>query len=85
MEQVGRHPTHVLADAAYSITNAITAAFPSATRLMCWAHAIKNIDQKLKSLETEIKEQIRREIQLLQYAMSEEQFQNSMFVFTKKY
>jgi len=75
--QVTAHsPTHVLADGAYSITNAVTAIFPDATRLMCWAHAIKNIDQKLKHLEPEVKTQIRREIEMLQYSTNEGQFRN---------
>lgn len=72
----GHSPSHVLADGAYSITNAITAIFPDAIRLMCWAHVIKNIDQKLKHLKPEVKTQIRREIEILQYSMSEEQFEN---------
>lgn len=73
---MGRNPTHVLADGAFSITNAVSAAFPDAMRLMCWAHAIKNVDQKLKLLKLTVKFQIRREIEVLQFATSEAQFRN---------
>lgn len=69
-------PSHILADAAYSITNAARAIFPNAVRLMCWAHVIKNIDQKLKFLDPADKKQIREEVQLLQFALNEEQFRN---------
>jgi hypothetical protein len=85
--QVGNHPTHVLADGAFSITNAVSAAFLNAVRLMCWAHAVKNVDQKLKPLEPAIKTQIRREIEVLQFATSEAQFHNGNFclIFTANF
>jgi hypothetical protein len=79
-EQIESYPTHILADGAYSITNAAASTFPDAIRLMCWAHVVKNIDQKLKSLEPETKMQIRKDIQALQFAMNEEQFRNSNFL-----
>jgi hypothetical protein len=78
-QSIGSRPTHVLADGAYSITNAVTDVFPAAVRLMCWAHVVKNIDQKLKSLGAEVKKQIRSDIELLQYAVNEEQFRNGNF------
>lgn len=73
-ERSGQHPTHVLADGAFAITNAVTSVFPNAVRLMCWAHVVKNIDQKLKSYEPAVKKQIRADIQSLQFALNEDQF-----------
>lgn len=72
-------PTHVLADGAFSITNAVSSAFPEAVRLMCWAHAIKNIDKQLNRMEPATKRDIRRDIQDLQYALNEEQFRKGNF------
>jgi len=69
-------PDFFLADAAQAITNASKEVFPDAKRLMCWAHAIKNIDKRLKGLTDADRTQIRREIEMIQYATSEEQFKN---------
>lgn len=66
----------MLADAAQSITNAAEQIFNDSKRLMCWAHAIKNMDKKLKSVDAESRTQIRDEIQTLQYAISDEQFKH---------
>lgn len=75
-EQVGRHPTHVLADGAYAITNAVTAVFPDAIRLMCWFHVTQNVKKKLNHLRANDKKQILDEIQKLQFAMNEDQFRS---------
>lgn len=72
-------PEFVLADAAQTITNAAKDVFPNALRLMCWAHCIKNVDKKLKGLAAANRNQIRKEIEMLQYAISEEQFNNGKF------
>lgn len=64
----------VLADGAQAITNAASVVFPNAKRLMCWAHAIKNIDKRLKQFDASVKKQIRADIEFLQYARNEEQF-----------
>lgn len=74
-------PEFVLADAAQSITNAAEQIFEEAKRLMCWAHAIKNIDKKLKQVAAENRAQIRDEIQMLQYAVSDKQFESGKFCF----
>lgn len=73
-------PDFVLADAAQSITNAAEKGFPDAKRLMCWAHCIKNVDKKLKSATAVERDQIRTEIESLQYATSEEQFENGKYI-----
>lgn len=67
-------PTWIMADAAQAITNAVTSIFPNATRLMCWAHAIKNIDKRLSAFNSAVRKEFRREIEVLQYARNEEQF-----------
>lgn len=76
LQQTGQEPTHVLADGAQSITNAAIAIFPDSIRLMCWAHVVKNVDRRLKSLDKETKAQVRREIDTLQFSTNESQFLN---------
>lgn len=48
-------PFFIMADAAQSITNVASQVFPSTIRLMCWAHAIKNMDKRLKSFDAATK------------------------------
>lgn len=48
--QTEKQPEYVLADGAMSITNAAEKVYPISTRLMCWAHTIRNIDKHLKFL-----------------------------------
>lgn len=79
LQQTGISPTYIMADASLSITNAATLVFPDTTRLMCWAHVAKNIDQRLKSLNATAKLRVRTQINLLQYAQTEAQFFNGIF------
>ncbi|KAI6192878.1 SWIM-type domain-containing protein [Aphelenchoides fujianensis] len=67
----GRAPTHLLADAAPAITNAMSAVWEECVRLMCWAHVVKAIDKKLPKKDGQT---IRSAIETLQYARSELQF-----------
>lgn len=78
---MGRHLIHVLANGAYEITNTVKSSFPYAVRLMCWTHVAKDVDQKLKRLPQTVKTQIRREIEVLQYATNDEQFRSGNNVF----
>jgi hypothetical protein len=85
--QGGYSPTHIMADGAYSITNASTRVYPTAKRLMCWAHVIKNVDKKLGGMSKAQKKGIRQEIEKLQYARNDDQFRrgkhslSNLFIF----
>ncbi|KAI6242266.1 hypothetical protein M3Y99_00240400 [Aphelenchoides fujianensis] len=70
-DATGRAPTHLLADAAPAITNAMSAVWEECVRLMCWAHVVKAIDKKLPKKDGQT---IRSAIETLQYARSEVQF-----------
>lgn len=54
---------------------AISLKFPSVVRAMCWAHMIRAIDDRLRSIKDRtLRQSLRSEIELLQMATSRDQF-----------
>ena len=82
------HAEVLIGDAAPAITNGFVEVFGSCPkRVICWAHVIRNVDGKLKSInKKKIKTRIRRDILNLQLSTSEEIFnQAAQLLFEKWY
>ena len=69
-------PTYLIADSAEQITVAFREIFGSDfIRVNCWAHKIRNIDNKLSLIPDEIiRKKIRTDILFLQLAASQREF-----------
>ncbi|KAI2810354.1 hypothetical protein BLOT_001514 [Blomia tropicalis] len=79
-------PTILVAGSAPAITSAFEEVFgTNYTRVYCWFHVKKNIDQKLKSIKKELKEKIQADIYKLQLATSPIIFQGASKYFLTKW
>uniref|UniRef100_A0A914CLN7 MULE transposase domain-containing protein n=1 Tax=Acrobeloides nanus TaxID=290746 RepID=A0A914CLN7_9BILA len=68
-------PSILLGDGSQAITKAVKAVYPHCKRTMCWSHACTAMEDRLKAInDNVISEQIRKDIDLLQTALSEDQF-----------
>jgi transposase-like protein len=63
-----------LADGAGAISAAVRDVFPSARRLMCWAHVFRNVQTRLNSFQKEIRQNILEDLGNLQMATNESEF-----------
>jgi hypothetical protein len=80
-------PTILVADAAASITNGFKSVFPGFTkRVVCWAHVIRNLDTRLRSVKThETRQAIRVDISILQCSSTPSIFKKSLALFLAKW
>jgi hypothetical protein len=80
-------PKVLLGDAADAITNGFVETFgPNMTRVFCWAHVIRKVDQKLCLIaDVQIRRQLREDIVNLQLARSRDEFEFGKGLFLTKY
>lgn len=80
-------PETLIGDAADAITNGFQETFgPNFTRVYCWAHVIRKVDQKLCLItDLEIRRQLREDITNLQLARSRDEFEFGKHLFLTKY
>ena len=69
------HPTHLLADAAYDITNGFILSFSvPEKRDVCWAHVNRKIDDHLRPVEGSARIKIKDDLVKLQVTASSDSF-----------
>ncbi len=83
-------PDTLIADAAEAITNGFMSAFDYASiddfnRLMCYPHVDRNVDQHLKSVSKEIRDEIDTDIDDIQIMYSKESFEHALKLFNIKW
>lgn len=79
-------PAAVIGDGAGAITNAVTTVFDmEMKRGMCWAHVIRNVDQRLRSVPSPSKERLRYDICSIQLAISQTEFDSMVVMFLQKW
>ena len=80
-------PTILVADGAAAITNGFIQAFGELIkRVMCWAHMIRKVDDKLSHIDdANIKLEIRDDICTLQLARNEKIFTKASSLFLLKW
>ena len=78
-------PRFVLADASPAITSAIRDVFQGCQRAMCWAHVIRNIDKKLKSVPQQQRGPFRNDLLVLQCATTSVEFTNGWQLLKRYY
>lgn len=79
-------PDAVIADGAAVITNAVTNVFGDTVgRGMCWAHCIRKVDERLRSVSSPHKEALREDICFLQLSSSTEVFNKTTQMFFGKW
>lgn len=80
-------PTQLLADAAQAITNGFMSAFTDIDkRIVCWAHVIRNIDDKLKTIsDKKIRFNIRTDICNLQLCPRADMFNTASKLLINKW
>ena len=59
--------------------------FKLVTRINCWAHVIRNIDDRLKGIEPKKRAAIRADLLLIQLSFNENVFRTSIKLFIAKY
>jgi hypothetical protein len=80
------NPTSLVADCAQAITLGCDKVFPNVTRIHCWAHVIRNVDNKLLLVRNVNDRQlIRADIVTLQYAKSKEAFEKAAQLWLQKW
>ncbi len=80
-------PSILIADAAESITNGFKQAFNILEkRVVCWAHMIRKVDDRLKPIKNkEYKKEIRQNIVDLQVCFNENVFRKALELFFNKW
>lgn len=79
-------PTVLIADCAPSITNAFETTFgKNYTRVFCWYHVKRNLDNKLKSVPKEKYNQVQSDLYQLQCCLSLDQFKVAFECFFNKW
>ena len=79
------NPSSLIADNAGAITNGYMSVFQLVKRVNCWAHMIRNIDKRLKSIKKGTREAIRADLMSIQLSTSETIFKKSIQLFRRKY
>lgn len=81
-------PTTIVCDAAHAISNAFKTEFGAeSTVIMCWAHMLRKVKQKLKTLikEKELFDMVIKDIVSMQVISSPSNFEIARSLFKNKY
>ena len=82
-------PSCLIADAAGAITKGFMLAMDYGrkefSRVICWQHVKRNVDKHLNLSDPGVKNNLKEDINFLQKSQSKELFENSVFLFLKKW
>ena len=80
-------PSVLVADGSHAISNGFEAAFgPGFSRVMCWAHVIRKVDERLRSIsDKQTRAQIRSDISIIQLSSNQALFNKAIKLFMSKW